>query len=361
MSLIVRETVLGLFGHGGKGRPGIAVTYATGTGDIRPASDVTVGLRCRVRYEIDMSDHRDQVEWKLPSRDERMFTVRIGVGWRVSDPCEVTRRRTADGFGVILGYLHPVVRKLSRVLEIEQLHDLEDQVNQLLVTGPARFPEGLEVFHVDAQVSSDEQTVSHAATLREKDRGFSIADWDHRAERSAALSQIDLDQLRRRAVEQMVAGDNGLLLHHLTVHREDTMGVAQLLMQQNQISADARTQLLEQFKDRLLPEELDGLAELLIRHTKDAIERPSTPAMPQPAVPAIVPGTAVPPVALPAASGEPLRSVPLSGGAVSNGAVSGGAVFAGTASGEAEPDEATSDGAVSGRVESNGAESPAGG
>lgn len=319
MSLILRESVLGLFGHGGKGRPGVAVTYATASGAIRPASAVVTGLGCRVRYEIDVSDHRDEVWWTLPSRDERMFTVRIGIGWRVSDPCEVTRRRVLDGFHVILGYLHPVVRRLSRVRTIEEQHNLEDEINELVLAGPARFAEGLEVYHMDAQVSWDDQTASHAASLRAKDRDLTLADKQHLADLSAARSQIDLDQLRRRAIEQMMRGDNALLLHHLTVHREDTMGVANLLMQQNKASADARAQLLEQFKDRLLPEELDGLAELLIRHTRDSIERPVTPTLHQPHMPpAIVQGN-VParvPVgaALPARPPQPLNAAPHSNG-----------------------------------------------
>jgi hypothetical protein len=314
MGLIVKETELRGIGHGGKGRPGVAVTYSTATGEIRMASEVLIGLRCKVRYEIDMSDHRDEIWLSLPSKDERQFTTRIGVGWRVYDPRQVTGRRIDDGFAVIQGYLQPVVRRLSRVLLIEQLHDLEDQINQLLAAGPARFAEGLEVFHVDAQVSSDEHTVSYAATLREQDRNQSVAGKQHLAELTAAQSQIDLDTLRRQAIEQMVSGEHGLLLHHLTVHRDDTMGVLQMLQQQDQTSTDARAQLLEQFKDRLLPEELDGLAELLIRHTKDAIERPGTPALMQPHVPpAIVPGTTVPPPALPAATPagpvpEPLRT-----------------------------------------------------
>jgi hypothetical protein len=314
MSLILRESVLGLFGHGGKGRPGVAVTYATASGEIRPASAVVTGLGCRVRYEIDVSDHRDEVWWTLPSRDERMFTVRIGIGWRVSDPCEITRRRVLDGFYVILGYLHPLVRRLSRVLTIEEQHSLEDQINELVLPGPARFAEGLEVYHVDAQVSSDEQTSTHAATVRAKDRDLTLADKQHLADLNAARSQIDLDQLRRRAVEQMLRGDNALLLHHLTVHREDTMGVAQLLMQQNQVSAEARAQLLEQFKDRLLPEELDGLAELLIRHTKDSIEQPSMPGLRQPHVPPAIVQGAAPAPALPPGPPQPLNAGPNSNG-----------------------------------------------
>jgi hypothetical protein len=315
MGLILNETPLGRFGHGGKGRPGVAVTYSTATGQIRMAGDVLVGLRCKVRYEIDMSDQRDETLLALPSRDERQFNTRIGVGWRVFDPYQVTSRRIDDGFPVITGYLQPVVRRLSRVLAVEQPHDLEDQINQLLAAGPARFPEGLEVFHVDAQVSSDEHTVTHAATLRQADRSQTVAEMQHMAELTAAKSQIDLDSLRRRAIEEMVGGEHGLLLHHLTVHRDDTMGVLHMLQQQDATSTEARARLLEQFKDRLLPEELDGLAELLIRHTKDSIERPGTPALMQPQVPpAIVPGTTVPPPAIGAAAAaaalapEPLRT-----------------------------------------------------
>jgi hypothetical protein len=314
MSLILRESVLGLFGTGPKGRPGVAVTYATASGEIRPASAVVTGLGCRVRYEVDVSDHRDEVWWTLPSRDERMFTVRIGVGWRVYDPCEVTRRRVLDGFDVILGYLHPLVRRLSRVLTIEEQHHLEDQINELVLAGPARFTEGVEVFHMDAQVSWDEQTATHAASLRAKDRDLTLAEKQHLADLNAARSQIDLDQTRRRALEQVVRGDNGLLLHHLTVHREDTMGVVNLLMQQTQASADARAQLLDQFKDRLLPEELDGLAELLIRHTKDSIERPAAPMLHQPHVPpAIVSGSVQAP-ALPPGPSQPLNAAPYTNG-----------------------------------------------
>lgn len=273
MSLIMRESVLGLFGHGGKGRPGVAVTYATTRGEIRPAGAVVTGLGCRVRYEIDVSDHRDEVWWTLPSRDERDFTARIGVGWRVSDPCEVTRRRVLDGLPVVLGYLHPVVRRLSRVLTAERRHDLEDQINELVLAGPARFAEGVEVYHLDAQVSSDEPR-----------------DERHLADPGAGPSQIDPP--RRGAIARLARGDNRALLHHLTVHREDTMGVARLLMRQNRVSAQARTRLLEQFTDRLLPEELDDLAELLVRHSRDSVERPGTPVPWRPPVPAkaLLPG-----------------------------------------------------------------------
>jgi hypothetical protein len=131
---------------------------------------------------------------------------------------------------------------------------------------------------------------------------------------STAVSQIDLDSLRRRAIQQMVSGENGLLLHHLTVHREDTMGVLRVLQEQDQTSSLARSRLLEQFKDRLLPEELDGLAELLIRHTKDSIERPGAAPLIQPDVrPSIVAGTTVPPNGAPPSPSdapEPLRTTP---------------------------------------------------
>lgn len=332
VSLILSETPLGRIGLGGRARPGVAVTYATTRGDILRSDAVTVGLSCRVRYEIDISDHRDEIQWRLPSRDERLFDARIGVGWRVFDPTVITARRVLDGFAVILGYLHPLVRRYSRVLAIEQVHNLEDQINQLLAAGPARFSEGIEVYHVDAQLSFDERTVHHAETIRDLERDHTVVGKRHVVDLSTAVSQIDLDSLRRRAIEEMVSGENGLLLHHLTVHREDTMGVLKVLQEQDQTSSQARSRLLEQFKDRLLPEELDGLAELLIRHTKDSIERPGSPQLIQPDVrPSIVAGTTVPPNGAslpsnhvpaplrtmpgqPANNGHPAHSTPSNGG-----------------------------------------------
>jgi hypothetical protein len=290
----------------------VAVTYGTSRGGIVRAGSLRLGITYRVRYEIDMSDHRDEVVWSLPSKDERRFNATIGVGWHVFDPCVVTLRRVTDGFEVIKGYLLPVVRRLSREYTIEQLHALEDQINQLVAGSPARFTEGLEVFHVHAELIEDEQTVDHAATVRGLDRKVVVAEKQHIADYSAARSQIDIDRLRRTAIEKMVSGENGLLLTHLATHREDTMGVLQALQQQDQISAQARAQLLEQFQHQLLPEELSDLAKSLIRQMQEAIERPSVPQIGQPHVPpAIVAGTSEPSPApaLPPAAG-PLRSTP---------------------------------------------------
>lgn len=321
MDLILNARQLRRFEHGGRGRPGVAVTFAMADGEIRLADAVMTGLGCRVRYEIDMSDRRDEVLWKLPSKDERMFNVRIGVGWRVFDPCEITRRQVRDGFHVLQAHLHPVVRRHSRVLEIERLHDLEDQINALVAIGPARFAEGLEVFHLDAQVGSDDQTTSHAESLRAQDRNLDIQSLQHIASLNAARSQIDLDTLRRRAIEDMVSGKNGLLLHHLTVHRDDTMGVMKALQQQDQTSRQALAQLFQQFKDQLLPEELNGLAEHLLQQMRGSLDQSGMPALVQPHVPpAVIAGTALSPPALPAAAPdnpapEPLRTTPTTNGA----------------------------------------------
>jgi hypothetical protein len=309
MSLILNETPLTRFSRGGGERPGVAVTYATSKGEILRAGAVTLGLTCRVRYEIDTSDHRDEVQWSLPSTDERRFNAVIRVAWKVHDPCVVTRRRVTDGFEVIKGYLLPEVRRLSRQCEIERLHDLEDQINHLVTVTPIRFPEGLEVFYIHTELSEDERTVNHAAAVRDLDRDLVVAGKRHVADRSAAISQIDLETLRRKAIEQMVKGENGLLLHHLTMHPEDTMSVVQVLQQQHQISEQARAQLLDQFRDRLLPEELDGLAELLIQHTKESIGRPASPQIGPPHVPpAIVTGSVQPTSAPPPVPAGPLRN-----------------------------------------------------
>jgi hypothetical protein len=144
------------------------------------------------------------------------------------------------------------------------------------------------------------------------DRDVVLAEKKYLAEYSAARSEIDIDHLRRKAIEQFVSGENGLLLHHLTIHRDDTMGVLNALSQKDQVNAQARAKLLEQFKDRLLPEELDSFAELLIRHTKDAIERPSAPQIGQPHVPpGIVAGSTEPkPTPAKQAPAGPLRTTP---------------------------------------------------
>src|SRR6516225_134540 len=105
----------GLMARMKESRPNLAVVYADAFGHIayfggRPLKwSEQFASRYRVRYEVDLSDHRRTARLDsspLPSRgDAYFFHSMVDVGFRVTDPAAVVRRNVTDGLTVVYNYL----------------------------------------------------------------------------------------------------------------------------------------------------------------------------------------------------------------------------------------------------------------
>ena len=137
--------------------PDVAVVYATGSGQVvyfggRPLTWTEQAFSAyRLRYDVDMSDHRRTVELRstpLPSRgDYYFFIATVDVAFRVHDPAEVVRRNVRDALRVVYGFLAERLRRITRNFDIEQSTEAEEEIRRAFAT-EVRLPEGLTVFEV---------------------------------------------------------------------------------------------------------------------------------------------------------------------------------------------------------------------
>jgi uncharacterized protein YegL len=249
----------GLLAKMKESRPNIAVVYSDAFGQIsyfggRPLKwSEQVSSRYRVRYEVDLSDHRRTARLDsspLPSRgDAYFFHSMVDVGFRVTDPAAVVKRNVTDGLAVVYNYLIDTFRPITRNYEIGEAAAAEAAINRYFQQ-PVPLPEGITIYHCRARLLPDEAAKDHLRAIEEAKRSLTVGKEEHEvavatARHTQELAEIEqtgrLDAERRElgALREPVNLE-GLIRTHLSKHPDDTAHAMHLLLGYEQAKLERR-------------------------------------------------------------------------------------------------------------------------
>jgi uncharacterized protein YegL len=230
--------------------PDVAVVYATPAGEVavfdsgqRDRWTKRMFSRYRLRYEVDIGDHRRTVELRsspLPaSGGIYHFDTFIDVGFRVVDPGAIVSRDVDDGLAVVYNHLIDVCRPITRGFGIEDAAGAEDAINARFRHGDT-LEEGIHLFRCRARLSSD--TYAHTFLKSQDDarRGNIVKAVRHETAIDDAKRQNELDLIKQSGKltaqdrERQVLADRPLDLReligiHLERYPHDTRMAMQLL------------------------------------------------------------------------------------------------------------------------------------
>ena len=229
--------------------PDVAVVYATAAGRLgwfggRPMTwKEQLTTPYRVRYDVDVSDHRRRghmVSTPLPSRGDYFFFIAtVDIGFRVHDPQEIVRRNIRDPLHVVYGHIADRFRPFTRLFDIE---DSEHAENALVdnLRGDTVLPEGITIFHVAPRLLPDEKASRYLQQKQDAERRLlmnraehevALEEAEHRGQLAAMDKDFQLRQLRRELEE--LQGNNldavDIIRLHLARNPGDTEKAMELL------------------------------------------------------------------------------------------------------------------------------------
>lgn len=230
--------------------PDIAVVYATTAGEVavfdpgqRDRWTMRMFSRYRLRYEVDIGDHRRTVELRsspLPANGGIYhFDTSIDVGFRVVDPGEIVRRDVDDGLTVVYNHLIDVCRPITRGFDIDDAAGAEDAINARFRHGDT-LEEGIHLFRCRARLSSDTYARTFLKSQDDARRGNIVKAARHETAIDDAKRQNELDlikqsgKLKAQDRERAALADRPLDLReligiHLERYPHDTRMAMQLL------------------------------------------------------------------------------------------------------------------------------------
>jgi uncharacterized protein YegL len=230
-------------------KPNIAVVYSGAFGEVasfegRPLSwSQQVLSKYRIRYEVDLSDHRRTAQLDsspLPSRgDVYFFRSTVDVGFRVSKPEEVVRRNVTDALPVVYNYLIDSFRPVTRQHEIDDAAGAEAQLNLLFSTLHV-LEEGITIYHCATRLLPDTKAQQHLQSLNAATRTLNLNAEEHKVASAATRHGIELASLhhdaRLEAERKEYAATAGrpvslhsLIQAHLAKHPDQTDYALELL------------------------------------------------------------------------------------------------------------------------------------
>jgi hypothetical protein len=261
LPLILRQEPItrGLLTRMTEPRPNVAVVYADAFGEIayfqgRPLRWLEqVAARYRVRYEVDLSDHRRTARLDsspLPSRGNTyFFHSMVDVGFRVTDPAAVVRCNVTDGLAVVYNYLIDTFRSIIREYDIGEATEAEAAIN-LRFQRPAVLDEGITIYHCRARLVPHAVTEDHQRRRLTRSRSLDFGEAEHRdgmtfARNASEPTEIEqtgrLDADRRKMGSPREPVDlAGLIRAHLSKRPGDTAYALQLLLGYEQAKLEQR-------------------------------------------------------------------------------------------------------------------------
>lgn len=310
--------------------PDVAVVYTTAAGEVavfdpgqRDRWTKRMFSRYRLRYEVDVGDHRRTVELRsspLPARGGIYhFDTLIDVGFRVVDPRAIVSRDVDDGLAVIYNYLIGVCRPIVREFDIEDAAGAEDAINARFRHGDT-LEEGIHLYRCSARLSTDTYARTYLRSQEEAKRTKIVKSAQHEVDVEDAVRQNKIDLIKQsgaleaRARERDALVDRpldlqGLISMHLERYPNDTRTALQLLADMERARWDR-----QEIQDQRSREMFEFLASRNLIHAVD-LGRFRDQVMtqlqsPQPAVPAVS-GWDDPLPVLGAASTQPVPMPPV--------------------------------------------------
>jgi uncharacterized protein YegL len=235
-------------------KPNIAVVYADAFGRItylggRPLSwSEQVASKYRIRYEVDLSDHRRTGVLQsspLPSSGDRyFFQCTVDVGFRVTDAAAVVQRHVTDALAIVYNYIIDTSRPVTRRYDIKDAQAAESEINYLF-TAPVPLPEGITIYHCRVRLLPDPAAQSYLQSLEAAVRTKAVNAAVHDVAVANAYQVAELEDIAQRArlgrerLELLAMGDRPVDLHsivqlHLAKHPDETAYVLDLFRQYEQ-------------------------------------------------------------------------------------------------------------------------------
>jgi hypothetical protein len=277
--------------------PDVAVVYATGFGEVATFQGRSmtwseqVLSKYRLRYEVDVSDHRRKaqlVSSPLPSRgDAYFFDATIDVGFRVYDPELVVRRNVDDALPVVYGALSDWLRPITRTFDIKLAADAESAINRGFPR-PLRLEEGIEIFYFSVSLSPDDAAREYLQRIADGSRRLHVGAVDHEvnlatAQQGHVIERVDQEArlaAQNRELESLSAGPldvRAMIARHLAAHPEQTGEAVELLAnyeaartQQRNLDSDRTSELFRYMAEQGLIHAAD--VETLRRNTVRQLE-----------------------------------------------------------------------------------------
>ncbi|QIJ60592.1 PE-PGRS family protein [Streptomyces sp. JB150] len=212
---------------------------ATGTYDVyipphRPTRAQAATRRYASVYEVDMGSHPVRLDLDLPSDDDAFsFGATADLTWRVADPEAYVRSGERDVPTRLARELQQFARPVSRRFSIEDSPAAESAVQQAVASGSFAAGIGLAVTCV-MRLRLDDGAIEHRRRRRELRYSTELLDPEHEFRMRQAQQQHELEMLRQRQYQQLVAekihfyqyhlqhGGVGAWALHLAAHPEDT-------------------------------------------------------------------------------------------------------------------------------------------
>ncbi|MEO3859348.1 hypothetical protein [Acrocarpospora sp. B8E8] len=307
--LIGQTGTVSLGARGPLPRPGIAMVYATRTGDavaITGRPSWFDAHQYHLWYEVDISRHLDSIQADLSSAvDSMQFRLHADLSWEVSDPITIVRRATTDGLVPLRAWLIDQAWRVTRGYDIERCGDAEIQLRGRFEQTPIVLDEGITVHRVNVRLQADDATAQFDAervALIRAGKTEKIA-FGNQIEQQEHAAQLERDQVK--ALRQLAQGEDDLIFLFLARHPDQVGAILEQVAKRQEISVGAQMSLFNKLVDKgfiqeadienarqslLRPiEQLAGTrpgAALGGRHQQAAVEPPRPAAAPRQAAPA---------------------------------------------------------------------------
>ncbi|HLX47171.1 MAG TPA: hypothetical protein VKS82_02455 [Streptosporangiaceae bacterium] len=241
-------------------KPNIAVVYSDAFGRItylggRPLSwSEQVASKYRIRYEVDLSDHRRTGVLQsspLPSSGDRYyFQCTVDVGLRVTDPAAVVQRHVTDALAIVYNYIIDTSRPVTRRYDIKDAQAAEAEINYLFAA-PVALPEGITIYHCRVRLLPDLAAQAYLQSLEMAVRTKTVDAAVHDVAVANAYQSAELEEIAQRArlgrerLELLEMAGRPVDLHsiiqmHLAKHPDETAYVLDLLRQHEQAQLAGR-------------------------------------------------------------------------------------------------------------------------
>jgi len=270
------------------------------------------------RHEVDMGDHEcvlDVQKPPLPSRgDVYAFHAEVHVGFRVSDPVTIVRRRITHGLPVVYHRIVDIMRSVTRDFDIEHSADAETKINSLFDTAYV-LDEGLTIYRCVARLLPDAKAQEYLHAKHSAARQLEIQAAEHKVKHGTACQDLELETLRhdaeieyrKRELDELSTSEldhHRVLFLHLAKHPEDTERILAHLDahedKEFQRAAERERRRIELFQfmvhkglvnavdvDILRAEAIDELrrpidAEVALPRTRTWVDESASEALPEP-------------------------------------------------------------------------------
>ncbi|GAA3447189.1 hypothetical protein [Planomonospora venezuelensis] len=280
-------------------RPGVAVVYATRTGDAVVLPRRPSGLEVR-RYqtwhEVDITRHQDMVQADVRSKvDSMQFRLQAEVTWGVSDPAAIVRYGTTDGVGPVRSQLIDRAWRITRRFDIEQCDAAEEQLQGQFESGTMILEEGITIFRAIIKLHSDAPTAQFQADQRHLRRTGITDQTVHENRTRQERWNAGLERDRIAALKQVATGEDDLLFLFLARHPDQVGSIIEQVGKRREINLSAQTALFDKMVDKGFIQEADieSMRQLLIRPMEQIADSDSSRVLGGAAPPrALEPGTA---------------------------------------------------------------------